>query len=42
MATTLLTRYAFEGGRWVQHERSVSGWNELEGPERLPPAVEFP
>jgi hypothetical protein len=39
---TTLTRWAFEGGRWVQHQRDVPGRREFEGPESLPPASAFP
>jgi hypothetical protein len=39
---TWLRRYAFEGGRWVEHTRMVPGWRELGGLESLPPAGEFP
>lgn len=41
-SVTFFTRYAFEGGRWVEHERQVPGWRELDGDERFPAASEFP
>jgi len=42
-AVTWLTRYAFEGGRWVEHQRQVPVGSEFDGEQHaLPAPGEFP